>query len=148
MASFRYYRDESDEWRWQLKADNGKVVADSGEGYRQRPDCVAGSELFRRLGPDAPVRNLEREGPGGGKPEWEMYEDSAGEWRWRFQAGNNRILADSSEGYDSPSNCQRAIHRVKEILRGLDGASGGGSSGRGGFTPPSKPSDPSGGRFA
>ena len=30
---FHTYKDKADEWRWTLKADNGKIVADSGEGY-------------------------------------------------------------------------------------------------------------------
>lgn len=41
MAStwlFHTYKDKADEWRWQLKAANGKVVADSGEGYSSLSD--------------------------------------------------------------------------------------------------------------
>ena len=30
---FHTYKDSRGEWRWQLKAANGKIVADSGEGY-------------------------------------------------------------------------------------------------------------------
>lgn len=26
-----------DGWRWRLKSANGKIVAESGEGYRQKP---------------------------------------------------------------------------------------------------------------
>jgi len=28
-----------------------------------------------------------------------VYQDEAQEWRWRRQAGNNEIIADSGEGY-------------------------------------------------
>lgn len=28
-----------DGWRWRLVARNGKIVADSAEGYRRRIDC-------------------------------------------------------------------------------------------------------------
>lgn len=28
------YEDEAGEFRWRLKARNGRIVADSGEGYR------------------------------------------------------------------------------------------------------------------
>jgi uncharacterized protein YegP (UPF0339 family) len=31
--NFHTYKDRADEWRWQLVATNGKIVADSGEGY-------------------------------------------------------------------------------------------------------------------
>jgi len=30
------YRDGRSEWRWRLRAANGRIVADSGEGYRRR----------------------------------------------------------------------------------------------------------------
>lgn len=29
-----------DGWRWHLKARNGRIVADSGESYVRRSDCV------------------------------------------------------------------------------------------------------------
>lgn len=28
------YKDSRGEWRWRLRARNGKIVADSGEGYK------------------------------------------------------------------------------------------------------------------
>jgi uncharacterized protein YegP (UPF0339 family) len=30
---FHIYQDKRGEWRWRLKARNGRIVADSGEGY-------------------------------------------------------------------------------------------------------------------
>lgn len=30
------YQDKKREWRWRLKAKNGKVIADSAEGYKER----------------------------------------------------------------------------------------------------------------
>jgi len=30
------YRDKSGDWRWKLVAENGEVIADSGEGYRNK----------------------------------------------------------------------------------------------------------------
>jgi uncharacterized protein DUF1508 len=35
------YRDKVGEWRWQLRHANGKVLADSGEGYVRKLDCLA-----------------------------------------------------------------------------------------------------------
>lgn len=35
-------------------------------------------------------------------------------WWWRLKAGNNEIMAGSTEGYDSEQNVLRAIGRVKE----------------------------------
>jgi uncharacterized protein YegP (UPF0339 family) len=38
-----------------------------------------------------------------------VYQDRAGEWRWRLLAANNRIVADSGEGYTRMRDCERAI---------------------------------------
>jgi len=35
------YQDQAGEWRWRLKAANGRIVADSGEGYGNQADCLA-----------------------------------------------------------------------------------------------------------
>ena len=37
---FYVYRDTRHEWRWRLVAGNYKTLADSGEGYVNRLDCV------------------------------------------------------------------------------------------------------------
>jgi uncharacterized protein YegP (UPF0339 family) len=34
--TFHIYRDSKREYRWRLKAKNGKILADSGEGYKSR----------------------------------------------------------------------------------------------------------------
>ncbi|WP_164162792.1 MULTISPECIES: YegP family protein [Stenotrophomonas] len=33
------------DWRWRLVADNGEIVATSGEGYHNKADCLHGIEL-------------------------------------------------------------------------------------------------------
>ena len=44
---FEIYRTHDGEWRWRLRAANGNVVADSGEGYRRREDCEHGIDLVK-----------------------------------------------------------------------------------------------------
>ncbi len=34
------YKDRKAEWRWRARARNGKIVADSGEGYKRRLGAV------------------------------------------------------------------------------------------------------------
>ena len=48
----------------------------------------------------------------------EVFEDKAGEWRWRFKHKNGNIMADSSEGYASKSGCEDALGTVKRELPG------------------------------
>jgi len=34
--TFTVYRDRKREWRWRLTAPNGRILADSGEGYKRK----------------------------------------------------------------------------------------------------------------
>ncbi len=51
-------------------------------------------------------------------PSYFIYKDDAGEYRWRFQASNGKIIADSGEGYKRKADCRRGI----DIMRGTAGA--------------------------
>ncbi|MFN8583418.1 MAG: DUF1508 domain-containing protein [Gemmatimonadaceae bacterium] len=42
---FHMYRDEQEYWRWRLRAVNGRIIADSAEGYHNRLDCRHAIEL-------------------------------------------------------------------------------------------------------
>ena len=39
--TYHYYQDNKDEWRWRLKASNGRIIADSAEGYSTERECLA-----------------------------------------------------------------------------------------------------------
>ena len=43
----------------------------------------------------------------------QIYRDRLGEWRWRWRAGNNRIVADSGEGYSSRDAAWRAADSAR-----------------------------------
>lgn len=45
--AFQVYADAAGEWRWRLVAGNGRIIAESGEGYRQKQDCLHGIELVK-----------------------------------------------------------------------------------------------------
>lgn len=47
--------------------------------------------------------------------EFEVFQDKAGEYRWRLQAANNEVIADSNEGYKSKASCLNGIASVKRI---------------------------------
>jgi uncharacterized protein YegP (UPF0339 family) len=44
---FHLYRDKNREWRWRLKASNGRVLADSGEGYKRKGGARKAVEIVR-----------------------------------------------------------------------------------------------------
>jgi uncharacterized protein YegP (UPF0339 family) len=41
MSGYYYlYKDNRSEWRWQYVSSNGRVIAVSSEGYKNRLDCL------------------------------------------------------------------------------------------------------------
>ena len=40
---------------------------------------------------------------------FEVYEDRAGQHRWRLKAANGRVVADSAEGYTRKADAERAV---------------------------------------
>lgn len=44
--TFDVYRDVSGQWRWRLKAKNGKIVADGSEGYASRRNARRAALAF------------------------------------------------------------------------------------------------------
>ena len=46
------------------------------------------------------------------KPTFIVYQDRAGEWRWRLQHRNGRVIADSGEGYTRKRDAMRAVDTV------------------------------------
>lgn len=53
---FELYTDTADQWRWRLKAANGRIVATSGEGYVNKADAVHGIDLVKGTNTSTPVR--------------------------------------------------------------------------------------------
>lgn len=41
------YRDAQGYWRWTLQAANHRKIADSGEGYANKQDCLAAINLVK-----------------------------------------------------------------------------------------------------
>jgi uncharacterized protein YegP (UPF0339 family) len=43
------YADTAGEWRWRLRAANGELVANSGEGYTRQEDAVRAARTALEL---------------------------------------------------------------------------------------------------
>jgi uncharacterized protein YegP (UPF0339 family) len=44
-CTIEIYRDAAGEHRWRFVASNGKIMADSSEGYRRKVDCRDAIEI-------------------------------------------------------------------------------------------------------
>jgi len=45
--------------------------------------------------------------------QFNIYEDKAGKWRWRYIADDGNIMADSGQGYDNKDDCEHGIDKMK-----------------------------------
>lgn len=41
------YKDASGYWRWRLRAANNRIIADSGESYVNKSDCLHAINLVK-----------------------------------------------------------------------------------------------------
>jgi uncharacterized protein YegP (UPF0339 family) len=54
--NFHTYLDTAKRWRWQLIAENGRIVADSGQGYE---DLSAVREAAQRVKDEVPSATID-----------------------------------------------------------------------------------------
>jgi|AntDeeMinimDraft_4_1070355.scaffolds.fasta_scaffold00317_18 uncharacterized protein YegP (UPF0339 family) len=105
-VGFEVYADAGGQYRWRLLHRNGNILADSGEGYVSRSNARRAVDTVREVAADA--------------DNFDLYEDNAGETRWRLVAGNGETVADSGEGYASKSNAEDAVERVRSYAPEAD----------------------------
>ena len=148
-ARFELFEDAGGKPRWRLRHRNGNVIATSGQGYSSRGKAQQGLHSVRRnalgaglLRIQTPVAEAEAVAEDDGpepadaaepdiaipvedeaiesKATFELFEDDAGEYRWRLRHDNGNVIGDSGEGYASKSNLKRALGRVREHAAAAD----------------------------
>lgn len=99
--------------KFNLKAGNGEIIATS-EVYTTKSACLNGIESVRKNAPIAPIEDQTVEGFAVEKnPKFEVYQDKAGEFRFRLKARNGENIA-RSEGYKAKASCLNGIASVKK----------------------------------
>ena len=99
-------------FKFDLKAGNGETIATS-EVYASKAACLNGVNSVKAncvgevedqtVEPVVAVKH----------PKFEIYEDKAGEFRFRLKAKNGEIIA-TSEGYKAKTSCENGIASVKK----------------------------------
>ena len=99
--------------KFDLKHTNGQVIATS-EVYTTMASCQGGIASVKKNAPIANVENQTVEGYEVLKnPKFEMFQDKAGEFRFRLKARNGQIIA-VSEGYTTKAACENGIASVQK----------------------------------
>lgn len=95
-----------------LKAGNGEIIATS-QIYKSLDSCKNGIESVKKNVPNLHVEDQTVEGfETLTNPKFEVYQDKAGEFRFRLKARNGEIIA-TSEGYKAKSGCMNGIDSIK-----------------------------------
>ncbi len=105
-------RQTNSGFKFDLKAGNGETIATS-EVYTTEAACLKGAESVAKNAPEANLHDLTGEEMEVKHPKFELYEDKAGEFRFRLKARNGEIIA-TSEGYKSKSSCLNGIESVRK----------------------------------
>jgi uncharacterized protein YegP (UPF0339 family)/cell division protein FtsB len=99
------YEDEADGFRWRLAGGDDKIKVDSGS-YESRDGAEDAVERVRTFMPEADLLDI-------GQAAFEVYEDEAGEHRWRLRHRNGNILAGDGQGYADKSGMWDSIESMK-----------------------------------
>lgn len=97
---FEIYKGKKDDYRWRLKAANGKTIATAGQGYQAKADAKSGIASVQKAAADP-------------KANFELFEDKKQEHRWRLKAANGQTIAAASEGYKAKADAEKAVDSFK-----------------------------------
>ena len=99
--------------KFDLKAANGEVIATS-QIYKGDKTCRAGIASVIKNSGVAKLEDQTKEGyEVQTNPKFEVYQDNAGEYRFRLKARNGQIIA-IGEGYKKLESCMNGIASVRK----------------------------------
>ena len=98
-------------YKFDLKATNGEVIATS-EVYSTEAACIKGTESVAKCAATANFADLTAGEQEVSHPKFELYQDKAGQYRFRLKARNGEIIA-TSEAYTTKAACENGIESVR-----------------------------------
>lgn len=104
----REREDGANELQIELEIEWEEGEETSAERLEEPPEPDVGIE-FSSESDDRPEPSQGR---------FEVYEDRAGQWRWRLVHRNGNIIADGGEGYASKRNAIRGLRSVQDNAPG------------------------------
>ncbi|MBQ8801695.1 MAG: YegP family protein [Clostridium sp.] len=111
MGKFVITTTKNGEFTFNLKATNGQVILTASESYSSEDGVKGGIESVQKNAlahvEDQTVENFETLT----HPKYEVYQDKAGEYRFRLKAKNGQNIG-KSEGYKTKASCLNGIESV------------------------------------
>ena len=113
MGKFVVKQTKNGGVKFDLLATNDQVIATS-QTYKTIRNCRAGVASVIKCAAAANVEDQTAEGFVPQKcPKFEIYQDKAGEFRFRLKAVNGQIIA-ASEGYTTMKACVNGVESVQK----------------------------------
>ena len=97
------------EYTFNLKAGNGEIILTASESYTSMSACENGINSVKKNAL-APVEDQTRE-ESVNHPKYELYQDKAGEFRFRLKAANGQNIG-KSEGYKAKASAKKGIASI------------------------------------
>ena len=97
------------EFTFNLKASNGEVILTASETYTSLSACENGINSVKKNAL-AHIEDQTREEKQS-NPKFELYQDKAGEFRFRLKAGNGQNIG-KSEGYKAKASAKKGIASI------------------------------------
>ena len=97
--------------KFDLLAGNGEVIATS-EVYKSAAACRKGMQSVAKNAPVAAVEDLCDSGSAAPNPKFQIFQDKAGQFRFRLRSRNGAVIA-VSEGYITKEACLKGIESVR-----------------------------------
>ena len=111
MGKFVITKAKNEEYTFCLKATNGQVIMTAGETFTTLAACKNSIESVKKNAlshvEDQTVEGFETQT----HPKFELYQDKAGEYRFRLKARNGEPIG-KSEGYKSKVSAENGIESV------------------------------------
>ena len=104
MAKFEIFMREDDQYHFNLKADNGKVILTS-EGYKAKAGAQNGIESVKKNASD--------------KAMYEVIESKDGQYYFNLKASNGQVVG-TSEMYVTFDNMNEGVARVEKLAPTAD----------------------------
>lgn len=97
------------EFTFNLKASNGEVILTASETYTTLDACNSGINSVKKNA----LSQIEDQtrGESATHPKYELYQDKAGEFRFRLKAANGENIG-KSEGYKAKASAKKGIASI------------------------------------
>lgn len=112
-ATFEIYKDKGGKYRFRLKEKEGKLLANSGKGYKENDDVKKVVSTIQKTAAKSKVTEDDKTKVKAAH--FQIYKDKGGKYRFRFKDEEDVLLAASVTGYKTKGDVQKIIDTIQQV---------------------------------